>query len=174
MTCKCGSQFCYYCGARWAVPHRCLRHLAGGELVTDKLSNSLKCLRVEDLEYSYTILGFISKIPYYLVSFLILTLYFAWCLTVLCVMIAVIFVGAFFAGYIALQYKLCRDGNTCGKVAGVLLLIFLPIGFIVGWFGAFGVGIGSGFPKYLELALSARLFPCCFRWKICLYDFNYF
>lgn len=106
-------------------------------------------------------LGFISKIPYYIVSLLILTLYFAWCLTVLCAMIVVIFVGSFFAGYIALQYKLCRDGNTCGKVAGVLLVIFLPIGFIVGWFGAFGVGMANAFPKYLELTLSAKLFPFC-------------
>lgn len=51
MTCKCGSQFCYHCGEKWGSPHRCIRYLAGGALITDRLNTGLKCLRHEDFEY---------------------------------------------------------------------------------------------------------------------------
>lgn len=160
MTCKCGTQFCYYCAGKWEVPHRCIRYLAGGDLITDKLNTSLKCLRPEEYEYEYTVLGCLVKIPYYLVCLLILTLYFAWCLAVFGLMVVAILVCSFFAGYIALMYKLCRDGNSCGKFAFCFLLILMPVGFVVGWVGVFAYCVASAIPKFLELALSARLFPC--------------
>ena len=45
MTCKCGAQFCYNCGAAWGSSHNCLRNRINGPLVTDKLQKKLKCLR---------------------------------------------------------------------------------------------------------------------------------
>lgn len=162
MTCKCGSQFCYYCGKKWDSPHRCLRYLAGGPLITDKLYTGLKCLRHEDFEYEYTVQGFLMKIPYYLVFILILTVYISWCLLVLVLMITLVLIGSCIPGYFAIQYKLCQGGTRIGRVIFVLFIILIPIGFIVGWFGIFGAIVISLFPKYLELALSARLFPCAF------------
>lgn len=162
MTCKCGSQFCYYCGSKWDSPHRCLRYLAGGPLITDKLYTGLKCLRPEDFEYEYTALGFLMRIPYYLVFILILAVYVSWCLLVLFLMIGLVFVGSCIPGYFAIQYKLCKEGKPIGKVVFVLFLILLPLGFIVGWFAVFGAVLVSLFPKYIELALSSRLFPCVF------------
>lgn len=160
MTCKCGTQFCYYCAGKWEVPHRCIRYLAGGQLITDKLNSGLKCLRPEEFQYEYTIRGFIVKIPYYLVCLIILSIYLAWCLAVFALILAGILVCSFFAGYVALMFKLCRDGNTVGKIAFFFLLILLPLGFVIGWIGVFGYCLAGAFPKYLELALSARLFPC--------------
>jgi len=91
-----------------------------------------------------------------------MTVYVAWSLAILVVMIAGILVGSFFSGYIALQCKFCKDGNSCAKIAFLLFIIFMPIGFIVGWIAIFIYGVANIFPKYLELALSAKLFPCFF------------
>lgn len=160
MTCKCGSQFCYYCAGKWEVPHRCLRYMAGGDLITDKLNEKLKCLRHEDYEYEYTFVGFLVKVPYYLVCLLLMALYIGWCLTVLAALIVGVLVCSFFSGYIALMYKLCRDGNSIGKVAFVILLILMPLGFVIGWIAVFVFCLANAMPRYFELALSARLFPC--------------
>lgn len=160
MTCKCGAQFCYYCGKKWVSPHRCVRFLAGGELVTDKIATLLSCLKPEKYEYEENFVGFLIKMPFYIVGMLILILYLGWCLAVLAGMIGLILAGSSIGGYFALQFHLIRSNKKIGCVFFVLFIFLFPIGFIVGWFGAFAVVLAKAFPKYLELALSARLFPC--------------
>ena len=76
-------------------------------------------------------------------------MYLCWSLAVLVIMIVAVLIGSFFSGYIAILYKMCRDGGSCGKVGCILFIIFLPVGFIVGWFVVFGLGIKEGFPKYV-------------------------
>lgn len=149
MTCKCGFQFCYYCAGKWDVPHRCLRYLAGGQLVTDKLYDGLKCLRHEDYEYEYTFVGFITKVPFYIVVLLLLILYFAWCVAAFALFVAGILIGSFFSGYVAFLYKLCRDGNIGGKICAIVFIILLPFGFIVGWVVVCVYCIGNGIPKFI-------------------------
>ena len=173
MTCKCGSQFCYYCEGKWQVPHRCIRFLAGGDLITDRLNNGLRCMRVESYEYEYTFLGFLLKIPYYLLCLLILSLYICWALTVLAVLIAVGIICSLFAGYIALQYKMCKESNALGKIVFVILLVLLPLGVVIGWIAVFCVCVYNVFPKYLEVALSGKLFPCFFLCWLFWFQTNY-
>lgn len=83
MTCKCGSQFCYYCASPWSLSHRCIRIFAGGELVTEKFYDKLSCIRSKELEYEYTFVGYLSKIPTFLLCFCFMVLYVSWSLVVL-------------------------------------------------------------------------------------------
>lgn len=124
-------------------------------------------MRLEDYEYEYTLLGFIVKIPYFLISMIIMAVYVSWSLAILAILITVILVCSLFSGYIALQYKLCKEGNTIGLIAFFVLLVLLPLGIVIGWIAIFCVCLANSFPKYLELALSGRLFPCLyFCWEV--------
>ena len=161
MRCKCGTQFCYYCGGPWVLPHYCLRYLAGGELFTDTLNLKLKCLRMQKFEYDYSFIGYITRIPYYLVCFVILALYSAWCITVLAAMTAIIIAISAAVGYFVMMCYACKElSNTCKCVVILLAIILLPLAFVVGICFTIGLIMYKAFPKYLELALSAKLFPC--------------
>lgn len=40
------------------------------------------------------------------------------------------------------------------------MILFIPIGFLIGWVGLTGALFIGMFPKFGELALSGRLVPC--------------
>lgn len=106
-------------------------------------------MRPDDFEYDYSFIGFLLKLPYYLLVFLILVVYSAWALVMFLLMTAGILVGTFFGGFIAMLCKLYKDGNTRGKVLFGLILILLPLGFVAGWIMSFCYMMYQTFPKYL-------------------------
>ena len=101
----------------------------GGELITDKLRNSLKCLRREQHEYDNTFTGFVSRIPYNFVFMLIMIVWIAWCLIYASIGFALVFVFSMVCGQPVLIWKICDKHfyKLIGKVIVVLCFLLYPV-----------------------------------------------
>lgn len=170
MTCRCGSQFCYYCARPWSQSHYCIRIAAGGDLVTDKLYNKLSCIRSKELEYEYTLIGYLSKIPTFLLCFFFMIIYASWCLVLLVGLIAGSLAISILIGYSVSMGKVYSKS----KVVFVLGIILLPLAFVIGFFWFTFNTMRDGIKSYLTFALSGTLFPFCLWFCLILSYFNKF
>lgn len=130
MTCKCGAQFCYNCGGKWGSSHYCIRNRVNdGVLITDKLNDKLKCLRVEEYEYQHDRIGFLTRIPYYIACFFILLMWGLVCLAYGAVYLSLCLVAGVLSGHIYALCSLYKSFNKCAKFLFGLGLILFPLLF---------------------------------------------
>lgn len=137
-------------------------NVGSDDLINDKISKTLKCIKSKYYHEDYGFLGYILNVPFNFVCLLLGLLWGLWCLSWFCIMFTLSLIGCFLLGYPFVVYKCISNwgNNTRVKILLFLCIIFAPIAIVIVWVIAAVILIKENFRKhFLYPSLGGLIFP---------------
>ena len=110
-------------------------------------------------------MGFVSKIPFYFVFFLLMTLWISWCILYGVIFLSLLLVAGLLGGQVVLLAQLFKSHRTYAKVLFVIFAILFPVMMPFTGIALWIVLIAEvGGRHFVHPAAGGKIFPI---FKIC-------